>query len=82
MPMSTIESAASAACGGVPLAKERALIGYSNGAKYAGEFSAQCGQNSEYSKFIVIGYPGAAKGNCAGMSDRYASFSESLAVSK
>ena len=70
--VANMESAASAACGGAPLAPDRAIIGYSNGGKYVGELSANCKENGAYSKFIVIGYPGAARGsNCPNMNERY-----------
>lgn len=71
MSLATIEASASAACGGAPLAQERAIIGYSNGGRYVGELSSRCGENGAYTKFLVIGYPEATRGRCPDNDKRY-----------
>lgn len=64
LSVQAVESMASQACGGAPLAAERAVIGYSNGGKWAGELSHKCGESGPYTKIIVIGYPEATRGKC------------------
>ena len=63
--LSKIESMASTACGGAPLANTRALIGFSNGGYAARNISyLPCNQSDAYMKLLAIGFPETDGGSC------------------